>query len=159
SGAGLSVSTNILVANGANVSTLTPTGLQTGTLALTTALGVASGGTGLGSISTNGIPYGNGTGNLNVLASGTGVVQESGGAPSFTTTPTLVGTNFSGIHQSSSTNLTVVANPTGTAFSSCVTGSTLTITTGANPVEVVFTGAGTNGTNGDGVIATFLIDG
>jgi hypothetical protein len=158
SGAGLSVSTNILVANGANVSTITPTGIQTGSLSLTTALGVANGGTGLGSISTNGIPYGNGTGALNVLAQGTGVIQETAGAPAFTTSPTLVGTNFSGVHNTASVTLTGTITSAAATFSGCVTGSTVTVTTGANPVEVVFSGAVSNAKN-SGAVVTFLIDG
>jgi len=93
--------------------------LDTGKLT-TGTLGVARGGTGATTFAVGGVLYGAGT-SVGALAGTAGQVLVSGGAgaPSWTASPTLTGTNFSGIPQGSVTNLTsdLAARPAGTGTS------------------------------------------
>ena len=67
------------------------------------------------------IPYQSGVGATTFLASGTGVLQTSaGGAPAYTATPTLTGTNFSSIPNSALTNSSITFGVTSQALGSTV---------------------------------------
>ena len=67
------------------------------------------------------IPYQSGVGATTFLASGTGVLQTSaGGAPAYTATPTLTGTNFSGIPNAALTNSSITFGVTSQALGSTV---------------------------------------
>jgi hypothetical protein len=67
----------------------------------------------------NSIPYQTGAGATTFLAAGTGVLQSNGGL-SYTTTPTLTGTNFSGIPNSALTNSAIIFGVTSQALGSTV---------------------------------------
>lgn len=62
-----------------------------GALTLITPLLVPSGGTGVGTFTSNGVLYGNGTGNLSVTAQGAAntVLTANAGAPAFSAAPTI----------------------------------------------------------------------
>ena len=94
--------------------TSVPTWSNASSLSVGTATNLAGG-------TTNAIPYQSGTGTTTFLASGTGVLQTSaGGAPAYTTTPTLTGTNFSGIPNSALTNSSITFGATAQALGSTV---------------------------------------
>lgn len=59
----------------------------------------------------NSIPYQTGAGATTFLAQGTGVLQETAGAPAWTTTPTLTGTNITAV-----ASITAANSTTNTAF-------------------------------------------
>lgn len=106
--------------------------------------------TNLASGAANSIPYQSGSGTTTFLAQGTGVLQETAGAPSWTTTPTLTGTNFTGIPNAGLTNSSVtigstavslgatvttfigLASVTSTTFVGALTGNATTATTATN---------------------------
>jgi hypothetical protein len=81
---------------------------------------VSSGGTGLSTATANGVIYGNGTSAMGVTAQGTAsqVLTGSAGAPVWSNTPTLTGTNFTGIPNSALTNNSItVTGGTGLGVS------------------------------------------
>lgn len=82
----------------------------------TTATNLAGG-------STNSLPYQSASSTTAFLASGTGVLQSNGGL-AWTTTPTLTGTNFSGIPTSAITGLGSMATQNANAVA--ITGGTAT---------------------------------
>ena len=85
----------------------------------TTATNLAGG-------ATNSLPYQSGAGATTFLASGTGVLQTSaGGAPAYTLTPTLTGTNFTGIPNSGLTNSSITLGSTSVSL-----GATATVISG-----------------------------
>jgi len=120
---------------GSNISVSGSTGAVTistsGTVpAATTATNIAGG-------TSNSIPYQTAANNTTFLAQGTGVLQEIAGAPSWTTTPTLTGTNFSGIPNSALTNNSVTIGSTNVAL-----GATATTLAGLTSVtSTTFVGA------------------
>ena len=83
--------------------------------------GNASSATNLSAGTVNSIPYQTGAGATTYLAQGTGVLQETAGAPIWTTTPTLTGTNFTGIPNTALTNNTVTVGTTGIALGTSAT--------------------------------------
>jgi len=89
----------------------------------TTATNIAGG-------ATNSIPYQSAASTTTFLAAGTGVLQSSGGL-SYTTTPTLTGTNFSSIPNSALINSSLTIGTTNIALGA--TASTLTSVTMATP--------------------------
>ena len=100
----------VLTSAGASV----PTWTTASSLSVGTATNLAGG-------ATNSIPYQSGAGATTFLASGTGVLQTSaGGAPAYTTTPTLTGTNFSGIPNAALTNSSITFGVTSQALGSTV---------------------------------------
>lgn len=115
----------------------------TGTAALATSI---AGG------AANSIPYQSGAGVTTFLAQGTGVLQETAGTPSFTTTPTLTGTNFSGTAASLSIGGSAPAGSlTGATLAAGVTASSLTsvgtISTGVwNGTTIAIANGGTGQT-------------
>jgi hypothetical protein len=68
---------------------------------------------------TNAIPYQSAAGTTTFLTAGTGVLQSNGGL-SYTTTPTLIGTNFSGIPNSALINSSITFGVTPQALGSTV---------------------------------------
>ena len=76
------------------------------------------------------IPYQSGAGVTAMLATGTGVLV-GGTTPSYSTTPTLTGTNFSGIPNSALNNSSITLG--STAVSLGATATTVTALTLANP--------------------------
>ena len=115
----------------AGLTSVTSTGF-TGALTgnATSATNVAGG-------AANGLPYQTGAGATAFLAQGTGVLQETAGAPSWTTTPTLTGTNFSAIPNGALSNNTVTVGSTSIAL-----GATATTIAGLTSVTSTgFTGA------------------
>ena len=126
---------------GANSLTLTTTGTSnvtfpaSGTLAITT--GNIATATSIAGGAANGVPYQTGAGVTAFLAQGTGVLAETAGAPAWTTTPTLTGTNFTGIPNGGLTNSSTTINGTSialgasgtvTAAAGTLTGTTLNAT-------------------------------
>ena len=100
----------VLTSAGASV----PTWTTASSLSVGTATNLAGG-------ATNSIPYQSGAGATTFLASGTGVLQTSaGGAPAYTTTPTLTGTNFSGIPNAALSNSSITFGVTSQALGSTV---------------------------------------
>ena len=94
--------------------TSVPTWTSASSLSVGTATNLAGG-------AANSIPYQSASGTTTFLASGTGVLQTSaGGAPAYTTTPTLTGTNFSGIPNSALTNSSITFGVTSQALGSTV---------------------------------------
>lgn len=104
---------------GGNAATATTAGSAT---TATTATNLAGG-------ATNSVPYQSAAGTTTFLASGTGVLQTSaGGAPAYTLTPTLTGTNFTGIPNSGLTNSSITLGSTSISLgttASVVSGLTL----------------------------------
>lgn len=82
-------STNQTFVAGTNVS-VTSTG-SSHTFAITGQVGAANGGTGLATVTTNGVPYGNGTGALGVTAApgAYSILAGNSGPPAFTQTPQI----------------------------------------------------------------------
>jgi hypothetical protein len=89
----------------------------------TTATNLAGGASGS-------IPYQSASGTTAMLASGTGVLV-GGATPSYSTTPTLTGTNFSGIPNAALNNSSITLG--STAVSLGATASSVTALTLANP--------------------------
>lgn len=98
----------VLLSGGTSV----PTWTSASSLSVGTATNLAGG-------AANSIPYQTGAGATTFLASGTGVLQSNGGL-SYTTTPTLTGTNFSGIPNSALTNSSIIFGVTSQALGSTV---------------------------------------
>lgn len=116
----------------------TATALNIGGNAATSTLAsnIASG-------AANSIPYQTGAGATSFLAQGTGVLQESAGAPLFTLTPTLTGTNFSG--NAASLTVGTATNQTGGTVSATTltASSTITLSPASANVAISPTGTGT----------------
>ena len=83
-------------------------GNATAAVSATTATNIAGGAAGS-------IPYQTGSGATSLLAAGTGVLV-GGSTPSYTTTPTLTGTNFSNIPNGALSNSTVTIGTTSLAL-------------------------------------------
>ena len=83
----------------------------------------------LGGGTANSIPYQTGPGTTAFLAQGTGVLQETAGAPVWTTSPTIYGTNFSAVPNSALTNssITVTAGTGLSGGGSVSLGSSVTL--------------------------------
>jgi hypothetical protein len=93
----------------------------------------------------NSIPYQTGAGTTAFLAQGTGVLTESAGAPSWSTAPTLTGTNFSAIPNSALTNSSLTLGTTSVAL-----GATTTTLSGLTSVTATtFVGALTGMASGN----------
>lgn len=126
-------------------SALGATAVSNATLA-TSATNIAGGG-------ANGIPYQTGSGSTTFLVQGTGVLQESAGAPSWTTAPTIAGTNFSSIP---------AGQLTGTIPSAVLGNSTLYIGTTAillnqgSGTITTLSGVSVSGSSGTATTATNL---
>jgi hypothetical protein len=89
-----------------------PTWSNASSLSVGTATNLAGG-------AANSIPYQSGAGATTFLAAGTGVLQSNGGL-SYTTTPTLTGTNFSAIPNSALTNSSITFGATAQTLGSTV---------------------------------------
>jgi hypothetical protein len=107
---GLGTLTNLTVSNPINGSVTGSSGTST------TATNLAGG-------AANSLPYQSASSTTAFLASGTGVLQDNGGL-AWTTTPTLTGTNFSGIPTSAITGLGTMATQNANAVA--ITGGTAT---------------------------------
>ncbi|MFH1047631.1 MAG: hypothetical protein V1738_04980 [Patescibacteria group bacterium] len=96
------IATSAKAGSGANSDITSLTGL-------TTALSVAQGGTGVGTFTSNGVLYGNGTGAIQVTAAGTNgdVLTVSGGVPAWVAP--------SGVYQASDAGLTSISGLTTAA--------------------------------------------
>jgi hypothetical protein len=138
-----------LTLSGANALTIATSGTTSltlptsGTLA-TTSSNVSSS-TSLAGGATGNVPYQSGAGATAFVTNAAGILQAatSGATPTWTTTPTLTGTNFSSIPNSALTNSSVTVN--GTAIS---LGSSGTVTAAAGTL--------TGGTLASGVTASSL---
>jgi hypothetical protein len=106
--------------NAATATTATSAGSAT---TATTATYLAGG-------ASNSLPYQSSANTTTFLASGTGVLQDNSGL-SWTTSPSLVGTNFSSIPNSALTNSSITIGSTAISLGS--TASTLTSVTMATP--------------------------
>ena len=97
------------------------------TLAVGTATNIAGGAAGS-------IPYQTGSGATSLLAAGSGVLV-GGSTPSYSTTPTLTGTNFSGIPNGALTNSSVTVGTTSISLggSSLTLGGLTSVTLTQNP--------------------------
>lgn len=100
---------------------------------------VAQGGTGASTLTTNGVLYGNGTSAIQATAQGgtNTVLVASGGAPSFSSSPTLTSLTLTGGLNASDGSPTNVAyvNAGGSFF---VDGTGTTPTTGANGAMLIY---------------------
>ena len=109
---GVSGSTTAIAIGSANGTTITLNGTVNGTVSnattATTATNIAGGAAGS-------IPYQTGAGATALLATGTGVLV-GGTTPAYTTTPTLTGTNFTGIPNAGLSNSSVTVTA-GTGLS------------------------------------------
>ena len=102
--------------------------------------GNANTATALAAGTTNSLPYQSSVGTTAFLAQGTGVLQEIAGAPAWTTTPTIMGTNFSAIPNSALTNSSVTVGTTAIALgASNTTIAGLTSLTTATAVAPILT--------------------
>lgn len=120
---------------GSNISISGATGAVT--ISTTGTVPTATTATNLAGGTTNSIPYQSAASTTTFLAQGTGVLQETAGAPSWTTTPTLTGTNFTGIPNGALTNSSITLGST-----SMVLGSTTTTVVGLTSVtSTTFVGA------------------
>lgn len=107
----------ITTATGANVVAIigaTAVTNATNATSATTATNIAGG-------AANSIPYQTGSGATTFLAQGTGVLQETAGAPAWTTTPTITGTNITGIPNAGLTNSSVTIGSTPVSLGATVT--------------------------------------
>ena len=125
-GAGISIPSNVITNTGvlsnvagSNISVSSATGNVT--IAVTGTVPTATTATNLASGAANSLPYQTGSGATAFLAQGTGVLAETAGAPSWTTTPTLTGTNFSAIPNGALSNNTVTIGSTSVALGATVT--------------------------------------
>jgi len=114
--------TNINVSAATGAITISVTGTVASATSATTATNVAGG-------AANSLVYQTGAGTTGFIATGTGVLAASGGTPAYTTTPTLTGTNFSGIPNAALTNssLTVTAGTGMSGGGSVSLGGTVTL--------------------------------
>jgi hypothetical protein len=100
----------------------------------------------------NSIPYQSATATTVFLAQGTGVLSESAGAPTWTTTPTLTGTNFTGIPNTAFTNSSITIGSTNVALgATAVTLAGLTSVTSTSFVGAL-TGNASSATNATNLI-------
>jgi hypothetical protein len=125
-GTGINISSNIVsntgvtsAVAGTNIAVSSATGAVT--FSVTGTVSSATTATNLASGAANSIPYQTGSGATTFLAQGTGVLQEVAGAPSWTTTPTLTGTNFTGIPNGALTNSSLTLGSTSMALGSTTT--------------------------------------
>ena len=114
---------------------------------------VANGGTGIATATANGIIYGNTTSAFGVTAAGTAtqVLTGSAGAPVWSNTPTLTGTNFTGIPNGALTNSTItVTGGTGLGVSGSpvALGGTVTLSNTGVTSNVAGTGISVSGATG-----------
>ena len=109
--------------NAATATYATTAGSAGSATTATTATNLAGG-------ASNSLPYQSASNTTTFLASGTGVLQDSSGL-SWTTTPTLSGTNFSNIPNSALTNSSITLGSTTVSLGG--TASTITALTLANP--------------------------
>lgn len=109
------------VALGATVTTFVGLTSVTSTTFVGGLTGNASSATNIAGGAANGLPYQTGAGATTFLAQGTGVLQETAGAPAWTTTPTLTGTNFTGIPNGGLTNSSVTIGSTSVSLGATVT--------------------------------------
>ena len=126
---------------GTNISVSGATGAVTvnvsGTVANATNAVNATNATYIVGGATNSVPYQTGSGVTAFLAQGTGVLQETAGAPVWTTTPTLTGTNFSGIGNGALTNSSLTVGSTNIALGA----TSLTLSGLTSVAATTFTGA------------------
>jgi len=124
---------------GTNISVSGATGnitiSATGTVPTATSAANIAGGT------TNSLPYQTGVGATSFLAQGTGVLQETGGTPIWTTTPTLTGTNFSAIPNGSLSNSSITINGSSVSLGGSVNITGLPPQTGNNGKYLTTNGA------------------
>jgi hypothetical protein len=165
-------STIVLRDAGGNFAANTITANLTGTASSATSATSATTATNIAGGAAGSIPYQSGSGTTQLLATGTGVLV-GGTTPAYTTTPTLTGTNFSGIPNSATTASsangastivsrdasgnfsanTITANLTGTASTATnQSGGTVAATTGSFSGTITSSGGSnsislTNGTN------------
>ena len=124
-------------------------------LTLSTALGVASGGTGVATFTSNGVVYGNAAGVLQVTAQGAAntVLTANAGAPVFSATPTLTSLTLTG-------GLTVGTVHTvpngGTGVATLATGGVL-YGNGAGVVLVTAIGAANSVLTHNGTVPAFSV--
>jgi len=125
SGSGLTGTASALSigGNAATATYATSAGSASTATTATTATNIAGG-------AANSIPYQSAASTTTFLASGTGVLQSNSGL-SWTTAPTLTGTNFSSIPNSALTNSSITIGSTNIALGA--TASTLTSVTLATP--------------------------
>jgi hypothetical protein len=158
---GVSGSTTAIAIGSANGTTITLNGTVNGTISNATSATTATTATNIAGGAAGSIPYQTGAGATALLATGTGVLV-GGATPSYSSAPTLTGTNFSGIPNSATTASsangastivsrdatgnfsanTITANLTGTASTATnQSGGTVSATTGAFSGAVTLTGA------------------
>jgi len=101
--------TNINVSAATGAVTISITGTVASATSATTSTNVAGG-------AANSLVYQTGSGTTGFIATGTGVLAASGGAPAYTTAPSIAGTNFSAIPNSALTNSSVTVTA-GTGMS------------------------------------------
>ena len=124
--------TNISVSAGTGAITVSLTGTVPTATSATTATNIAAGATG-------NVPYQSAAGTTAFVANAAGVLQAatSGATPAWTTTPTLTGTNFSGIPNGALINSSITIGSTGISL-----GATATALAGLTSVSATtFTGA------------------
>jgi len=112
-------STNLAL--GATATTLAGLTSVTSTTFVGALTGVASSATNIAGGAANSIPYQTGANTTTFLAQGTGVLTESAGAPAWSTTPALTGTNFTGIPNGALTNSSVTIGSTNVALGGTAT--------------------------------------
>jgi hypothetical protein len=100
----------------------------TGTASLATSATSATTATNIAGGAAGGIPYQTGSGATSILATGTGVLV-GGTTPAYSATPTLTGTNFTGIPNAGLTNSSTTIN--GTAIALGASGTVTATTTQA----------------------------
>ena len=121
---------------GTTITATTFNGAGTGLTGTASALsiggsaGSATTATNLANGASGSIPYQTASSTTAMLATGTGVLV-GGTTPSYSTTPTLTGTNFSGIPNSALTNSSITLGSTSVSLGA--TASTVTALTLANP--------------------------
>lgn len=132
--------TALVIAGLTSITATTFTGALTGTS--TSATNIAGGG-------ANSIPYQTGAGATAFLATASGVLV-GGSTPAYSTTPTLTGTNFTGIPNGGLTNSSVTISPgTGMSGGGAVSlGSSVTLTNAGVTSNVAGTGISVSGATG-----------
>ena len=106
----------IVTVNSSGASSITGSLTVSGTVTASSFIGNATSATNIAGGAANSIPYQTGSGATTFLAQGTGVLQETAGAPIWTTTPTLTGTNFHSIPNSALTNSSLTIGSTNIAL-------------------------------------------
>ena len=110
-------STIVLRDAGGNFAAGTITANLTGTASSATSATSATTATNIAGGAAGGIPYQTGAGATSILATGTGVLV-GGTTPSYSSAPTLTGTNFTGIPNAGLTNSSTTINGTAIALGS-----------------------------------------